>query len=186
MGRAESGTLDPAKDRSCRGYYTPKEIAALRADPSCVMPNRNLAAQWRYCRRNGIPRDPSLRVSYKTDLEKAANRAPRCPEERAAANHRWYFRRRVRANPGPVLDELRRLAGRHHLAEDLVVEAFATMLRLAVPAIEAFRMAKTEVNRTSAQPFREQSFNPNIDYGARETGRQVSRASDIRAARGDG
>lgn len=60
------------------------------------------------------------------------------------------------------------------------------MLRLAIPAAEAFKLAKAEVNRTSAQPFKEQSFNPDIDYAGRETGRQVSKASDIRSVRGEG
>ncbi|GJE14725.1 hypothetical protein FOHLNKBM_5800 [Methylobacterium longum] len=38
----------------------------------------------------------------------------------------------------------------------------------------------------SAQPFRERSFNPDIDYAGREAGRQVARTSNIRAAQGDG
>lgn len=56
------------------------------------------------------------------------------------------------------------------------------MLRLAIPPAEAFNIAKGEVNRTSAQPFQEQSFNPAIYYKGRETDRQVPRASHIRAA----
>ena len=66
------------------------------------------------------------------------------------------------------------------------MEGFAILLRLAIPAAEAFKLAKAEVNRTSAQPFREQLFNPDIDYEARETGRQAPRASDLRAARREG
>ena len=81
--------------------------------------------------------------------------------------------------------ELRNLARGNPHAEDLILEGFATVFRLAIPAAEAFKLAKAEVNRTSAQPFREQSFNPDIDYAGRETGRQVSRASDIRSVRGE-
>lgn len=103
-----------------------------------------------------------------------------------AKQRRQYFRRRIRENPEPTLAELRQLARGHQHADDLILEAFAIVLRLAIPAAEAFKLAKAEVNRTSAQPFREQSFNPDIDYAARETGRQVTRASDLRAARGEG
>ncbi|QEE37593.1 MULTISPECIES: hypothetical protein [unclassified Methylobacterium] len=81
--------------------------------------------------------------------------------------------------------KLRNLARGNPHAEDLILEGFATVLRLAIPAAEAFKLAKAEVNRTSAQPFKEQSFNPDIDYAGRETGRQVSKASDIRSARGE-
>nr|WP_128083241.1 hypothetical protein [Methylobacterium sp. B34] len=101
-------------------------------------------------------------------------------------DRRTNFRRRVRANPDPILTELRQLSRGHQRAEDLILEGFATVLRLAIPAAEAFKLAKAEVNRTSAQPFREQSFNPDVDYAARETGRQAPRASNLRAARGEG
>lgn len=169
------------------GPYTPEEIATLRADPHCVLPNRTLRAQWRKCAELGIPRDPSLHAKrYRSPKDAARWAANLTPEYRTAASRRKRFRRRVRENPEPYFDELRRLAGGHQHAEDLVVEGFAIVLRLAIPAAEAFKIAKAEVNRTSAQPFREQSFNPAIDYEARETGRQVARASDIRAARGEG
>lgn len=177
--KAEAGTLYPERSRSLRGKYTPSEIAALRADPLCVLPNRTLAAQWQKCRRLGICRDQSLNVPFNRKAQKSRKRSP-------AMGRRKYFRRRIRENPEPTLAALRQLARGHQHAEDLILEGFATVLRLAIPAAEAFKLAKAEVNRTSAQPFREQSFNPDIDYAARETGRQVSRASDLRAARGDG
>ena len=151
------------------------------------MPSSTLAAQWQHRRRLRIPRDPSLRVLYKDSPEVLARRAAAETKDKRAARHRRSrFRACVRADPGPVLDELRRLAGRHPHAEDLIEESFATVLRLAIPAAEAFKIAKAEVNRTSAQPFREQLFNPDIDYATQETGRQVARASDIRAARVEG
>ncbi|MGU3407912.1 hypothetical protein [Methylobacterium brachiatum] len=128
-----------------------------------------------------------MRVPYKEAPENAARKyAKLTSEQKRAKSIRKNFRERVRAKPDPVLDELRKLARGHTLAEDIVIEGFATVLRLAIPAAEAFKLAKAEVNRTSAQPFKEQSFNPDIDYAGRETGRQVSKASDIRSARGEG
>jgi hypothetical protein len=181
--KAEAGTLYPERSRYHRDPYTPAEIAALRADPLCVLPNRTLAAQWKKCRKLGIRRDRSLYVvPYRSPESAAHQRAFKRPP---AKQRRQYFRRRIRENPEPTLAELRQLARGHQHAEDLVVEGFAIVLRLAIPAAEAFKLAKTEVNRTSAQPFREQSFDPDIDYEARETGRQVARASDIRSARGE-
>ena len=69
-------------------------------------------------------------------------------------------------------------------AEDIVIVGFATVLSLAFPPAEAFKLAMAEINRTSAQPFKEQSFNPGIDYAVRETGRQVARASDLFSVKG--
>lgn len=183
---AGSGKLEPARSRGYRGRYTPAEIDALRADPLCVLPNRGLCGQWRKCKALGIPRHPSLRVYPPLSPTAAARKeASRTPEYRRAKGRRAYFRRKVRGSPEPILAELRQLARGHMLAEDVIVEGFATVLRLAIPAAEAFKLARTEVNRTSAQPFKEQPFNPAIDYAARETGRQVARACDIRAARGE-
>lgn len=134
----------------------------------------------------GIPRDRSLFVPANHSQASIDRQRERKKEYAPAQARRGRFRRRVRANPEPFFEELRRLARGHQHAEDLIVEGFATVLRLAIPAAEAFKLAKAEVNRTSAQPFKEQSFNPDIDYAARETGRQMSRASDLRAARGEG
>ena len=163
------------------GRWRPEEISALRADPLCKLPDRSLAAQWKKCFKLGIDRDRSLYADKTRSPEAARQRAARAP----AKWRRQSFRRRVRANPEPTLAELRNLARGNPHAEDLILEGFATVLRLAIPAAEAFKLAKAEVNRTSAQPFKEQSFNPDIDYAGRETGRQVSRASDIRSVRGE-
>lgn len=182
--RATAGSLDINRSRNWRSPYTPTEIAALRADPHCILPNRTLRSQWRKCIELSIKRDKALYdapyQSPKT-LERRKEKGRYPDKERRAT-----FRRRARAKPDPILHELRQLAQDHYHSEDLVIEAFATLLRLTIPAAEAFKLAKAEVNRTSAQPFRDQSFNPDIDYEARETGRQMPRASDIRAARGDG
>lgn len=184
---AAKGTINLDRLHRWRGRWTPEELAALRADPFCVLPNRTLRAQWRKCHTLGIPRDDSLTARYRPSKETERRLAARkTPEYRRKAWHRGHFRRRVRADPEPFLAELRQLARGHQHAEDLVIEGFATMLRDCVPAAEAFKLAKAEVNRTSAQPFKEQSFNPDIDYAARETGRQVARASDLRAARREG
>ena len=163
------------------GRWSPEEISSLRADPLCKLPDRSLAAQWKKCFKLGIDRDRSLYADKTRSPEAARQRAARAP----AKWRRQSFRRRVRANPEPTLAELRNLARGNPHAEDLILEGFATVLRLAIPAAEAFKLAKAEVNRTSAQPFKEQSFNPDIDYAGRETGRQVSRASDIRSVRGE-
>lgn len=182
--RATEGTLDLNQVRTQRGPYTSDEISALRADPLCVLPNRSLRAQWMKCRQLGIPRDQSLNEPLKRSPESIDQQKA----ERRSRPNRWRrgnFRRNVRRNPGPILDQLRKLARGHPYAEDLILEGFATVLRLAIPPVEAFKLAKVEVNRTLAQPFRERPFNPDIDYAARETGRQVARASDIRAARGE-
>lgn len=185
--RAASARHRPERASAYAGPYTLEEITALRADPHCVLPNRTLRAQSKKCAKLGILRDPSLFVrAYKSPEAAARAEANRSTEYITAASRRRRFRHRVRGNPEPFFEELRRLARGHQHAEDLIVEGFATVLRLAIPAAEAFKLAKVEVNRTSAQPFREQSFNPDIDYAGRETGRQVSRASDIRAARGEG
>jgi len=187
--RAANGQF-PARYQTRPGHWTAQEEAALRADPFCVLPNRTLRAQWDRCHQLGIPRDRSLVVYQGRSPEAVARRndalTGRLAPLRRAHDRRMNFRRSVRANPAPILIELRQLASGHQHAEDLVLEGFAIVLRLAIPAAEAFKLAKAEVNRTSAQPFREQSFNPDIDYEARETGRQVARASDIRAAHGDG
>ncbi|MCJ2123434.1 hypothetical protein [Methylobacterium sp. J-077] len=137
------------------------------------------------CGQLSIPRDKSLYVPQTISPAAKAHQYAQAAARQPAHRRRWAFRRRVRANPEPVLAELRNLARGHRLAEDVVIEGFATVLRLAIPAVEAFKLAKAEVNRTSAQPFKEQSFNPDIDYEARETGRQVSKGSDIRSARGE-
>lgn len=188
---AANGTLQPERAHGRHDPYTAQELAALRAHPRCVLPDRSLAAQWWKCEQLGIPRDPSMRArrvrSPEAMAKKIAQKKAELRSERGPIIWgRWNFRKRVRKNPERYLAELRQLALGHQHAEDLVVEGFAILLRLAVPAAEAFKLAKAEVNRTSAQPFKEQSFNPDIDYAGRETGRQVSRASDIRAARGDG
>jgi hypothetical protein len=189
--RAANGTLQPQRCHGRHDPYTVQELADLRADPRCVLPDRSLAAQWWKCEQLGIPRDPSLRarrirspeqMEKKIAQKKAELRSDRGP----AIWGRWNYRKRVRKNPERYLAELRSLAHGHQYAEDLVVESFVILLRLAIPAAEAFKLAKAEVNRTSAQPFREQSINPNVDYAARETGRQAPRASNLRAARGDG
>ncbi|WP_139215676.1 hypothetical protein [Methylobacterium sp. UNC300MFChir4.1] len=187
--RAAEGTFEPHRSRRWRQAYSSEEIAALRADPRCMLPNRNLRSQWKKCHELGIPRDHDLRVVYERPPEVSARARARMkqnPEQLRVYWRRSNFRRSVRKDPEGVLDELRCLARGHQHAEDIILEGFATVLRLAVPAAEAFKIAKAEVNRTSAQPFKEQSFNPDIDYAARETGRQVARASDIRAARGEG
>ena len=172
------------------GRWTLREIDALRTDPRCVLPNRSLRAQWDKCHELGILRDRSLLSEQGRSLEAVARKAAASKGPLAYRCRAWRrrsdFRKRVRDNPAPEIAELRKLAGGHPLAEDIVLEGFATLLRLAIPAAEAFKLAKAEVNRTSAQPFREQSFNPDIDYAGRETGRQVSKASDIRSARGEG
>ena len=186
MRRASSGTLNEMRCNTHRGYYTLDEIAALRACPHCILPNRSLKAQWDKCIQLGIPRDRSLHVAYWLTPEvKSRPKSPPDPVLKKARQQRQYFRRRVRSNPEPILTELRTLSRGHQNGDDMIEEAFATVLRLAIPPAEAFKIAKAEVNRTSAQPFRDQAFDPDIDYEARESGRQVPRASDIRAARGD-
>lgn len=189
--RAAIGTLQPERAHGRHDPYTPQELAALRADPRCVLPDRSLAAQWWKCEQLGIPRDPGMRArrirSPEAMAKKIAHKKAELRSERGPIIWgRWNFRKRVRKNPERYLAELRQFARGHQHAEDLVVEGFAILLRLAVPAAEAFKLAKAEVNRTSAQPFREQSFNPDVDYAARETGRQAPRASNLRAARGEG
>lgn len=184
--RTAAGVFDLKRSLTNRRPYTPAEIASLRSDPLCVLPNRTLRAQWVKCDQLSIPRDKSLYVAQTISPAALAHQKARASEMQPAYRRRTDLRRRVRADPEPVLAELRKLARGHRLAEDVVIEGFATVLRLAIPADEAFKLAKAEVNRTSAQPFREQSFNPDIDYEARETGRQMSKASDIRSARGEG
>lgn len=187
VSRVIAPTHRPELTGAWAGPYTSEEIAALRSDPHCVLPNRTLRAQWRKCAELGISRDRSLLAKRYRSPEDAARWAANLTTEyRTAASRRKRFRHHVRKNPELYFDELRRLARGHYLADDIVIEGFATALRLAIPAAEAFKLAKAEVTRTSAQPFREQSFNPDIDYEARETGRQVARASDLRAARGEG
>lgn len=188
MERSANGTFSNIQSRNYRGRWQPQEITALRVDPLCVLPGRSLLAQWKKCAELAIPRDRSLYVAHGYSAEALTRRRTiqKNPEQRRAIQRRCYFRRRVRANPEPILADLRKLARGHPLAEDIVIEGFATVLRLAIPAAEAFKLAKAEVNRTSAQPFKEQSFNPDIDYAGRETGRQVSKASDIRPVRGEG
>lgn len=186
--RAASGTFSLERSLNYRGHWRPDEVAALRADPKRVLPGRSLAAQWKKCQQLSISRDRSLFVphNYSPEAQARRNSVRKTPEQSNESARRCSFRRRIRGNPEPTLAELRLLAQGHPLAEDIVIEGFATVLRLAIPAAEAFKLAKAEVNRTSAQPFKEQSFNPDIDYAGRETGRQVSRASDIRSAHGDG
>lgn len=189
--RAANGTLQPERCHGRHDPYDAQELAALRADPRCVLPGRSLAAQWWKCEQLGIPRDPSMRArrirSPEAMAKKVAQKKAELRSERGPIIWgRWNYRKRVRRNPEPYLTDLRKLARGHQHAEDLVVEAFAILLRLAIPPAEAFKLAKVEVGRTSAQPYREQSFNPEIDYEAREKGRQVARASDIRATNGDG
>lgn len=189
--RAANGTLQPERAHGRHDPYTAQELIALRADPKCILPDRSLAAQWWKCEQLGIPRDLSLKArrlrSPEAMAKKIAQKKAELRSERGPIIWgRWNYRKRVRRNPEPYLAELRHLARGHQHAEDLAIEAFAILLRLAIPAAEAFKLAKAEVSRTSAQPFREQSFNPDIDYAAQETGRQMTRASDIRAARGEG
>lgn len=187
LRRGSQGKYNTKQSLTRKPLYTPDEIAELRADPMCVLPGRTLAAQWRKCLKLGIARDQSLMVNYPASSESIARAVAKItPEQRRQRERRKCFRRRIRENPEPLLEELRQLARGHQYAEDLILESFATVLRNCIPAAEAFKLAKAEVNRTSAQPFREQSFNPDIDYAGRETGRQVSRASDIRSARGEG
>lgn len=182
--KAKNGSIDVNRSRNWRSPYTSVEIAALRADPLCILPHRTLRSQWKKCCELDIRRDKSLKCIFKRSVEARARygKSVRNPENERRAR----FRRSIRRKPELVLAELRKFAHGHPYAEDIVIEGFATVLHLAIPPAEAFALAKAEVGRTSAQPFREQSFDPDTNYDARETGRQVARTSDIRAARGDG